>query len=264
MSIVTVSSISINSLVPYAHYKCNDDASSTTVTDDGAGNHDGTCSQNTDQWSVTGKINEAFDLDGSNVIEIDSLASAVNSDTIGTISLWIEITNNQSGYFFSFSDSSSSGGLDIFAIGCSGASPNKIIIYTYWGSGVQWQWYSAELSEGWHHFAVVQNGTSPKFYIDGTQDTTAFDVDNDATSWFDDSDGTLDTGYIGARAFNGGADNKYTGKIDDIRYYQLALSAGQVSFLYSGGNGTEENHSASGEVLSTPTGNIAKVLSVTK
>ena len=43
-------------------YKCNDNAGNTTVTDDGSGATNGTSSTNTSNWSVSGKINEAFDF----------------------------------------------------------------------------------------------------------------------------------------------------------------------------------------------------------
>ena len=227
------------SVSPYAHYKLNDDAANTTVTDDGTGANNGTCDVNTSTISATGKINECFDFN-ENTIQINSVVSGVASDTTGTVAMWFESQSGVDKYLLGFGNSST----NMFGIKFGDSGIKKVTCFTYPASA--WSWTSGSvLSDGWHHFAVVQNGTAPKFYIDGVEDTTALNVSSNPSAWCDDSSDALDTTFIGARAFSGGADTKFTGMIDDIRYYQnLTLSATNISAIYNYGSGTEADKPA--------------------
>lgn len=226
---------------PYAHYKCNDNAGNTNVVDDGTGDNDGTASTNTSNLSSTGKINEAFEFNGSTeYIDLDALAADVSSDEVGTISLWFNHVSGN-GFIFSLGDEDADAQVKIqiangyIYCGASASTP----------AGFNWRSSSNSYgSAGWVHVVFVQDGSEAKIYINGSEDTGGtFIYDNDRTFWVADAD-TVDTGRIGCTNYGGdGAGNAgfFTGKVDDVRYYQRAISADEVSFLWNSGNGTERS-----------------------
>jgi len=54
----------------------------------------------------------------------------------------------------------------------------------------------------WHHVAVVQDGVSPKIYVDGVEQTLSWTTAVSITSWFKDCV-NLDSGSIGAAEMDG-------------------------------------------------------------
>lgn len=87
----------------------------------------------------------------------------------------------------------------------------------------------ASISNGWHQFICTYDGRYTRIYMDGTQQAV------------DDAGGTYAITYIGnnlvvgAEAGSTGpiAGEYFTGKADDIRIYNGALSASAVSALYA-------------------------------
>src|SRR3990167_8894081 len=71
---------------PLVHFKLNDDAANTTVTDSGTGANNGTSSVNTSDLSVAGKINDAFDFTPGEIVNISGIVSTIKDDTVGSIS----------------------------------------------------------------------------------------------------------------------------------------------------------------------------------
>ena len=84
---------------PYAHYKCNDDAANTTVTDDGSGSNNGTASANTSNLSAVGKINDCFDFDNTYYIDINDLNTDIREDTEGTFTWWLYLDSTAASSF---------------------------------------------------------------------------------------------------------------------------------------------------------------------
>ena len=75
----------------------------------------------------------------------------------------------------------------------------------------------------WHHGVLTADGTNVKIYVDGVLENSGSasgNVDDDAVGF-----------SMGAYA---NAASKLTGSMRDVRYYGYALSADQVSSLYSG------------------------------
>ena len=74
----------------------------------------------------------------------------------------------------------------------------------------------------WHHAVGVYDGANLSLYIDGTLDASVA------------STGTITTNalnvYIGENA--GATGRQFNGLIDDVRVYNTALSASQISALY--------------------------------
>jgi len=223
---------------PYAHYKCNDDAANTTVTDDGSGANNGIGNVNTSNYSVVGKINEAFEFNGSEYIDIGALESDISSDNIGSFAFWFKTTTvSGTGTIISFAKTAQPETL--ISIHRNGAT---VQVTATLSDAVQWRCYTSTISiNTWYHVAVVQNGTESKLYLDGSEDTT-FNVTTDKTAWFDDIS-AIDNGRIGCISVYGlGNVDFFSGAVDDIRYYQSVLSESDADILYNSGDGSEDQN----------------------
>ena len=227
------------SVSPFAHYKCNDNAANTTVTDDGSGSNNGTANTNTSNLSVGGQINEAFDLDGSTeFIDVDSLATAIASNTTGSFSFWIN-PDSFPGAIIDIGDASTANYL-FFNI----RNSNDIIELNAGGT-VQWR---IDVGAGifstatWQHVVLVQDGTEPKLYVDTQEISVTFSVTTDKTAWFSDLTG-IDNGRIGSFNSNNQANSTdYDGQFDDYRYYSnKVLSVDEISAINNAGSGTEDD-----------------------
>ena len=235
------------SVSPYAHYKCNDDAGNTTVTDDGTGANNGTSSTNTSNLSVSGKINDAFEFNGSSeYINIDALKVDIGSDTTGSFSFWVNMNSEQNGNIFCFGDTNTDNYLR-----CTIYSNNRMVLYFGYTGGIGAYWYKENIAfnaqSTWKHVAIVQDGTAVKLYIDGSLNCT-LNTGDDLTAWFADCSG-IDNGRIGCANYNNNGNVTFlNGKLDDFRYYSgTALSSNDVSAIYNSGSGTEDDKPA-GEI----------------
>ncbi|HVO39284.1 MAG TPA: DUF2341 domain-containing protein, partial [Spirochaetia bacterium] len=74
----------------------------------------------------------------------------------------------------------------------------------------------------WHHVVGVYDGATKYIYVDGALDTSVAATGSIATDAFNV--------YIAENAQNTG--RQFVGQIDDVRIYNVALSAGQVAALY--------------------------------
>jgi len=81
------------------------------------------------------------------------------------------------------------------------------------------------LDTGWHHGALVLNGTVVTLYLDGKQEGTASDMDSANTF--------LAGANLAALGSFDGSSNTWDGALDDARLYLRALSALDVAALYS-------------------------------
>ncbi|MCH7568507.1 MAG: LamG domain-containing protein [Nanoarchaeota archaeon] len=229
-----------------SHYKMNDNLATTVVIDDGVGNNNGTLNggENTSDKSITGKINNAFLLNGTDdFIDIDDvLTNDLSKTTVGTWVVWVrpvDATPTAAENLFNFGDTD---GNEVMNLQITSAS--LLLAFTR-DEGVN-QWIldtdNAVFSDNvWTHVALVQDGTEPILYIDGVAVAQTFSSSTDKTKWFNDIEG-LDNGRIGARNFNNGGNTQhFNGRIDDVRIYNTALTSAQITDIYNNGNGTEEN-----------------------
>ena len=224
----------------YAHFKCNDDAGNTTVTDDGYGANNGTASTNTSNLSVAGKINSAFEFNGMNeYVSLANLFTDVSSDTSGSVSFWFyaEDVSSDNTFLWSFADTNADSWF-----GIRYNNDNEQISISHTSAGAT-KWSITNISASvanWHHLVLVQNGTSPVLYIDNTAYSTLKN-DTDPTLWIAGVSG-VDNMEIGDLYFNNSTRYYYfQGKIDDFRYYKTALTEQQILDIYNGGDGTEYN-----------------------
>ncbi|MCH7534715.1 MAG: LamG domain-containing protein [Bacteroidetes bacterium] len=229
-----------------SHYRLNDNLATTNVIDTGTGGNDGTLNggDNTSDKSVTGKINLAFQLNGSDdFINIDNvLTNDLSTTTKGTWAIWVkpvDATPSAIDITISFNDTDANTFIHI-RIKTDGVCRVKA---TSTGTS-QWQLDTdnAVFSDNtWTHVAIVQDGTEPVLYIDGVKVAQTFSTSEDKTVWFNNLSG-LDNGRIGDRSVNGGGEtNHFNGDIDDVRIYDTNLSSSDISDIYNSGDGTEED-----------------------
>ena len=136
-----------------------------------------------------------------------SLASSVTTGTTFTYAAWIYWKGAAATYQNLFSQGGSSG----FWINSS-----KI---DWVFSGLDHRSNTVITANTWHHIAVVCNSSAVTFYLDGVPDGTT----SSAVSFTAD----------GMGADGGNSGEAFNGNHDDVRFYTRALSATDISTLYS-------------------------------
>lgn len=80
----------------------------------------------------------------------------------------------------------------------------------------------------WHHIAITYDGSSRKYYIDGTQDASS--------PWADS--GTLASGSVALQVGARSADSNFSdGSLDEFGIWSRALTSIEVGQLYNSGAG---------------------------
>jgi hypothetical protein len=202
----------------------------TTLVDDSGQGHNGTLSTNdgSTNKSVTGQIGQAIYFDGTDDYGYAPDVTGGYDFAVGasfTLSAWIKPTNLTNGQGI------------IIKQGPSG--PNYAFEIALWGGGVG----KLGLNEGgggsgagdvisaagvtagvWSHVAVVKNGTTITFYINGVSSAGDSSWDN-----LGPTTGYLTIGQKGSYLYS----SYFNGLIDDARIYDSALTQADITELYN-------------------------------
>ena len=204
----------------------NDDLATTAVLDN-KGSNDGVLNVNTDTISVSGRINEALDFNGSEMITIPLVVPKPIS-----ISAWIYIDNYGSGTYTE-SYIARAGGAIYFNLDGGNGTLEFAMYYGGWNKLRS----TFQLNTGqWYYVVATWDGTtdagSQKLYIDGVLNNS-----NAApgTTYYDPNA----TFTIGAQTT---AIHQLDGKLDDVRIYDTAITADYIKLLYNAGAGTEDEN----------------------
>jgi len=185
-------------------------------------------------FKAGGLTNKAADFNGSSskITLSSSFTSALDVST-KTISTWVNADNVSSGYgmAFSMNATSLSYGRVIFQL----QNSNKELTFLIGNSSPYIT--TTLVPNTWYHIAVSLNGSSFECFVNGTS------VGTGTNNNYSDSSG--DT-TIGAYNVSGNPYN-WTGKIGQVRFFNSALSASQVTELYN-------ETAADNSVLNYPTG----------
>jgi hypothetical protein len=204
-----------------------DEATGTTVQDVSGNGNNGTLSSSGATWQTSSGPAVTYDdyayltLDGSagyaslGVNNLPAINAAI------TISAWVKI-NNTSGNQNIVALTGGGGNLQL---GLRGGS------YVAWPSGATTTVTGPAATTGaWHHLAYTYDGSSTDIiYVDGTAYSGSFTHQSGATT----------AAYIGTFSPN---NEMFNGSVDDVRIYDVALTAAQIAQLaagrYAGTGGT--------------------------
>jgi hypothetical protein len=194
-----------------------EDGQGSTVTDFSGSGNDGTL-QNMDPASdwVSGKRGTALDFDGSDDYA-DVGKVGLSGGSTRTISGWVKSSDESQQFWvglFGFNDGGQSD--NSFDVEISGNS-GKYVAHVFGN-----QWDIAPQSASWHHIAMTYDGSQLKAWFDGTLKV-------------DVSYGALSAKDSFGFAHRNDNNNRWAGKIDEVRVYNRALSASEVRDLYRSG-----------------------------
>ena len=213
---------------PIAHWKL--DETSGLIAEDSAGDNDGTLI-NGPIWT-TGIIDGALDFDGTDdYVEVNPVGELDFERTEAyTLSAWYRGIAEKHAILSKMDKSIGYRGYDMY------------IDYGYVQAHIINSWPSNAIRETgtlypindfiWHHIVVTYDGSSSpnglKIYVDGMEETTTVDVDSLSS--------TIQNSVSFKIAARGGTSTSahLSGKIDDVRIYDRALSAVEIEELYLG------------------------------
>ena len=209
-----------------AHWKMNDNAASTTVVDS-KNSYNGTAARNTSNLSVAGKINTALSFNGSSDY-IDLGTSFPVSDTF-TLCFWM-VNKGTDKTCDMWARNENADQWAYLGIGYSGS--NMFVATNKALNAFEEQTVAAysSFSNG-DHLAFVFNYPTCTVYKNGNSTPIATLT---FTNHFNYAAGNTVMGRDGA--YNG---YYFDGILDDVRYYDTALSTIEIAKIYNSNNGTE-------------------------
>ena len=166
------------------------------------------------QW-VEGILNNALDLGGSDYIVIDGVVDDI-TDTDITLSAWIKSTQTTEGNVFACNDSASD---HPFLLGVVNGH-----LYVH-DAGLEIEFPTAISDGRWHMLTFVRDGSRGYIYVDAVQAGTydaAFSLAT-VTRW-----------SIGQEWDDSTASDLYVGIVDDVRFYNTALTQAGIVELTRG------------------------------
>ena len=237
---------------PFTHIKCNDNTGSPTVTDNGTGANSATAKSSGSNTNTTnfnfspGIINDAFELNASGTpandagenIEIDALATDIASDNTGSFAFWIYSYNiTDDAWICTFRNTTNLQTLTIH-----GGDLLRLQIIGLANDFTVDMPANTLVVNTWTHVVWVQNGTSAKAYINGSEVTvTETDISLGAGSWFNDITSAVNC-RIGSEKTPTNERKYFEGRLDDFRYYQnKALTLDEVQAIYNYGPFTAQD-----------------------
>ena len=215
----------IDNIVSY--YKLEENAANTTVVD-AHGANTGTASTNTSNLSTTGKIDNAFNFNGTN--ENVVLANENNFDLVEiTISAWIKTSVKGDAVFTK--GKAADFQYMLFQTAADGYA--AMVGWTAAGATSIFATGTTNIADGaWHHVVgVIKDGSYARIYVDGVyeaEDTTfsgTYNTEGAAVAMIAErEDGALD----------------WNGDIDEVGIWSRELTNGGVAVSNTAGGEIEE------------------------
>lgn len=219
-------------------FKCDDNEASTNVIDSGINANNGTASVNTSVLYTTGKVDGGFNFDGTSSIAIE--VGALSTDSNFSISFWFKMplsgVSGQSILSIPFKEDELDFGLKITYVRYPYGEEYVLEISN--GFGVYYYIFpdsQEDVFQNWTHivFSHFYLGRSEGGgYLEGIRRflNSLWSEGEDVTNAVVLVPGTSGAGTLG---------NNFTGCLDDIRFYNIALTQSQVNTLYNNGAGTD-------------------------
>ncbi|HEX3695547.1 MAG TPA: LamG-like jellyroll fold domain-containing protein, partial [Polyangia bacterium] len=201
-----------------------DEGQGTVIHDASGTGNDGTLTST----SWTDSTPPAIDFDNHAGVTFNGSTSY---GVLGTTSLPANNASQSISFWFNSGTNAGGTGNDMVTLWNGGSSSVTSVGIVGAGLLGVWKWgpitlvsTSAPSTGAWHHvvYTYKSTGTVNTLYVDGVSVSTSTTAPNSATPT---------AAEIGG--FNGS--NLYTGSIDDLRIYNVTLTATQVANLYAGG-----------------------------
>lgn len=203
------------------------DESSGNAADAHASN---TLTNNGSTAYAAAKINNGADLDGSN----DYFSRAAQTWGVAnewSWQLWVKADSFVGNPRILFLSTGTSGSSFYNNVTFGIASTGSVFFQNYNSTGgtIKNATYGTLVISTWYHLVGTWDGTTMKLYVDGSEVTLTFDVNNSGTMT-----DTSRAWYIGAT--NSGT-ALYDGLLDEIGVWSRAITASEVTSLFNGGSG---------------------------
>lgn len=224
--VVTASpEVTTNSLELWYSFSTN----ATPVADDSGNGNTGTVYTAT--WTSSGKIDGAYQLDGTNdYIRVSTMTNQLSGDF--TLAAWVYCTGSGGDVFDSYVTSYGNYWVSLIFDTVN----NRMNLNLYDGSQCPYivSANSSVTTGVWYHVVGTRNTTDDKIYlyIDGDEKSSTTDTTTTVPSY-----GNLD---LGACNGGGGATRMFQGLIDEPRVYDRALSDTEILELYLNGRETSD------------------------
>jgi len=163
------------------------------------------------QW-VAGIKDGALDLDGiDDYVEIDGVADYITTNVF-TLTAWIKTTQTAEGSLFGTNDSGSDHELQF------GVKDGNVWV----DDGSETQFPPAVNDDQWYFVVYIRDGATAYIYVDGALRSTDPAMGDPAsdTRW-----------SIGQEWDPPTSSDEFEGMVDDVRFYNYALSLGEVAWL---------------------------------
>lgn len=178
---------------------------------------------------------KSFIFDGGDTLPVDALfTSYANNDTVGSICGWanpIDATPSSGQSLIAFGGTVANTFIQIF-MGSTGLLTTSLrrLGIASWTLDTN----AAAFSDNtWTHWAIVQDATEPKLYVNGVFVAQTFTVSTNKTRWLQYISGTAINVRVGARNFNSVGDGSYfNGSIGDLYYCNRVLTSTEVAIHY--------------------------------
>jgi len=187
-------------------------------------------------------------LDGvDETVNIDSVYTALASTTVGTWSILVkpvDATPTSNERLINFGDTNAN---EFIATWIDSTGKLKIALGTSGVVKFNLTTDAAAFSNNtWTHVAIVQDGISPKIYINSVLVPQTFNISTDKTVWFNNLTG-LDNGRIGTLNYNSlGETGHFNGNVDEVLFVNRALTQPQISDIYNAGSPKDESSISNG------------------
>lgn len=207
-----------------SQYNLEDNTASTAVVDE-EGLNNGTASGNTTTFTTTGKLGNGFNLASGRIV---NLGSSLDVNGPFSWSLWINTTTSTLSYFISNRHGTSPNIGSYLQLGTDGKLSFTL---DTGGSPIGTKCTTVVNDGNWRHVVGVYTGTQSLIYINSVLEGTPGAVTGDPST------GSATT-YLGKADFSSGFLNP--GKIDDVRFYNRALTQTEIDRIYNAGTGTTD------------------------
>lgn len=224
--------VSTTNLVSY--YKCDDNG----TFPDAHGSNNGTISGAA--YTSSGKINGAYSFDGADdYINIFPLWDDIATNTQGTVNMWLKTSTDANAYLMLPTNSANNHSGLVLSTTNGGTGLLPAYEWNTTGTNIAANsrlYASTRIDDGaWHMVTWWSDGSTNKIFVDGV-DEGILNIYQGANTgvWWNNIDITVQKILLGT--YNG-TTIEYTGLLDELSIFNVALSQTDITNLYNSGSG---------------------------